>query len=64
MNKLGFNLPASFQQWAKGAFWAVVGAATSVLMTGGTFDWHKAGEVALVAFFAYLHNSAPKPKAA
>lgn len=60
MKLLGFNLPVTTVQWAKGAIWAAVGAATSVLATGDHFAWHTAGTAALVAFFAYLHESAPK----
>lgn len=55
-----FNIPASFDQWAKGAFWAVLFAASSVPMNGDTFDWRKAAALAFGAFVAYCHNSAAK----
>lgn len=60
MRVFGFNIPTSVQQWAKGAAWAFVGAATGVLAAGGGFQWHAAVGAGALAFFAYLHSSEPK----
>lgn len=60
MRVLGFNIPTSMEQWAKGAAWTFVGAATGVLAAGGGFKWREAVGAGALAFFAYLHNSAAK----